>query len=1311
MASSGVQPPERLNFNKPEEWPRWIKRFDRYLSVSQIDDDERRVNALVYAMGSRAEDVMLTFGLSADDAKKYSVVRERFQKHFVVRRNVIYERACFHQRAQGDGESIETFLTDLYAMIDNCEYGALRDEILRDRIVIGICDKGLSQKLQLNDKLTLESALVQVRSKEMINKQSHALQQLNIARADAVKRTPNQADNTARNPKKRTHRKKERKECCRCGTSPSHKISECPARDAKCNSCGKKGHWAKCCFKKGDVTHVGDACSSDDDFLGSVSVDTVCSDEWDIQLSVNGTPVVFKIDCGADVTLVSEAVYKRIDSTCKSELLPTAKRFMAADDKPMNVTGVFTAELINNDRDKTVQQVYVVKNLKKQLLGKPAIKALNILQRTNAVQINPAELPDEREYKQSIKSRFPQLFRGLGTIKNAEYNIKLQSTARPFAINAPRRISQPLLPKVKAELDRMLKNGAIRRLDTNEASEWCAPIVVVPKSNGSVRICTDFTQLNKYVIRPRSSIKTVDETLSKVNGAVFSKLDANSGFFQIKLAKESQLLTSFVTPFGRYCYTRVPFGITSGPDVYEDIIDERTQDLPNMTSLVDDICVMSPDVATHEEKLFPVLQRLQDIGATLNIDKCEFFKKSITFVGHKVSGEGIQADEKKVKAIKEMPAPTNTTELRRFLGMVNQLGKFSNKIADCTNAMNCLLKKDAVWTWGPAQKKAFRRTKDEMCSSSVLASYSPKAETKIRSDASNHGYGAVLLQRHAPDQDFRPVYYASKSLTPAESRYSVIEKEAGAITWACEKFDKYILGMTDLKIETDQKPLVTLLGKKSLDDLPPRIVRFRMKLMRYTFTISHVPGKYMYASDCLSRASVADTQGSVLSEEAESYVGAVLSNLPCSDRRLEELKDAQHNDAVCLKLAAYAREGWPDKGEISSALMPYYQFRDYFSVYNGLLLKSERIVVPASMHIEILDKIHAGHLGINKCRRRAIASVWWPGLSKQIEQMVNNCRTCAREKPDQAEPLQPTPLPERPWQRVAADLCEHNGNSYLVVTDYYSRYFEVAKLENTKASTVIVHLKSMMARHGAWETLVSDNGPQFANDKMSRLSVEWGFTHLTSSPRYARSNGAAESAVKRLKSILKKNDDPYIALLNYRATPLQNGYSPAELLMGRRLRTTLPAAPHTLLQRSHPDISQKESEYRHKMKLDYDSRHRARELPALEPGDSVLIKDTKQEGVVVQPAENAPRSHVIATPTGKVRRNRRHLNKLPADTTQTSTTPSSSDSVAPTPPSIEVTPHSPMRAEQQPGAVRTRSGRISKQPDRLNTPELEPVCK
>ena len=175
-------------------------------------------------MGSRAEDILLTFGLDADDAKKYSVVRDRFEKHFVVRRNVIFERARFHQRAQGEVGPSKTFLMTC-TLCDNCEHGDMQDDILHDRIVIGIRDVGLSQKLQLNDKLALATVLTQVSANEMVSKQSHTLQQLNTGHADAVKRTSNRADATARKPKKRSGRKTDRKDCYRCGVSPSHKLA------------------------------------------------------------------------------------------------------------------------------------------------------------------------------------------------------------------------------------------------------------------------------------------------------------------------------------------------------------------------------------------------------------------------------------------------------------------------------------------------------------------------------------------------------------------------------------------------------------------------------------------------------------------------------------------------------------------------------------------------------------------------------------------------------------------------------------------------------------------------------------------------------------------------------------------------------------------------------------------------------------------------------------------------------------------------------------------------------------------------------
>jgi hypothetical protein len=127
---------------------------------------------------------------------------------------------------------------------------------------------------------------------------------------------------------------------------------------------------------------------------------------------------------------------------------------------------------------------------------------------------------------------------------------------------------------------------------------------------------------------------------------------------------------------------------------------------------------------------------------------------------------------------------------------------------------------------------------------------------------------------------------------------------------------------------------------------------------------------------------------SVLNEKVENYIDAVLNNLPCTDRRLEQIKDIQHNDEICMKLMEFTNDGWPQKQDLPSLFMPYYQFRDYFSIHNGLLLKSDRIIIPASLRVEILELIHAGHLGIEKCRQRAIRSVWWPGLSAQVEQMV-----------------------------------------------------------------------------------------------------------------------------------------------------------------------------------------------------------------------------------------------------------------------------------------------------------------------------------
>ena len=331
----------------------------------------------------------------------------------------------------------------------------------------------------------------------------------------------------------------------------------------------------------------------------------------------------------------------------------------------------------------------------------------------------------------------------------------------------------------------------------------------------------------------------------------------------------------------------------------------------------------------------------------------------------------------------------------------------------------------------------------------------------------------------------------------------------------------------------------------------------------------------------------------------------------------------------------------------------------------------------------MLDRIHAGHQGITKCRARAQQSVWWPGLSKQLEELVRSCTTCVTTINQRSEPLIPGELPERPWQKVATDLFELEGKTFLLVVDYHSRYPEVAKLSSTTSAAIIERMKSIFARHGIPEILMSDNGPQYSAAEFLKFSKKYGFTHITSSPRYPQSNGEAERAVQTIKNLLSKSEDPYLSLLCYRSTPLQNGHSPAQLLFGRNIRSNLPVTSQHL-QPSWPSkntIQDKEETYRCKMKENFDSRHGARLLERLQTGDKVYLPSLKQHGTIIEPAET-PRSYKVQTQKGELRRNRRQLvHASPPSTPRCDTPPSITSSALSRAPG---TPLPPRRSSREP---------------------------
>ena len=867
-----LQPPTPFSFTKSDEWPKWKRRFEQYRQASGLVEkgEQRQVSTLLYCLGPDAEEVLNTTRISEGDKKKYEKVIDEFDKYFKVKKNVIYERARFNQRCQLLDESSDHFITEIHRLADNCEFGEMKDQLIRDRLVVGIRDGALSERLQLESDLTLDKAKQLIRQREAVRAQQEILHKPQT-KADTSLDAVRQSTTTRRKLPAIPHTSKPPLgNCRRCGNG-IHPRHLCPAKEATCFKCNRRGHYSSQCLSNTvatiSVTPPQPQVEQEVKFLDTI--DGAQDNVWETKVMVGDKRILFKVDTGAEVTVISEETWKSLQL---AEPLQHPKTFLCGPDHTrLTVLGKIMLSLTLNETC-SEQPVYVVKNITKNLLGLPAIKALSLLSHVESVDKN-------------IVSLYSSLFTGLGTFTQ-EYKIQLKANAQPFALNTPRNIPLALRPKVHAELERMEGLGVISRV--REPTPWCAAMVVVPKPSGAVRICVDMKPLNENVLREVHPMPKVDTTLAQLTGAtVFSKLDANSGFWQIPLAKESRLLTTFITPYGRFCFNKLPFGISSAPEVFQCHMNDILSGLPGVLCHVDDILVFGTTPQEHDERLQAVLERIKSAGVTLNAEKCQFSQTRITFLGHVIDHHGISPDPRKTAAILAMTPPSSVTELRRFMGMVNQMTKFSPNIAQISKPLRELLSTKNAWTWEAIQAESFTKLKEEISSPRVLALYDPLARTKISADASAYGLGAVLLQKQ--HDQWRPIAFSSRSLSETELRYAQIEKEALALTWALEKFSEYTLGKV-IQLETDHKPLVPLLGQKSLDLLPPRVLRFRLRLMRFQYTIQHVPGKSLYTADTLSRAPLKDPSDTAAasSRETEQFVQAIRAVLPASADRLDE---------------------------------------------------------------------------------------------------------------------------------------------------------------------------------------------------------------------------------------------------------------------------------------------------------------------------------------------------------------------------------------------------------------------------------------
>ena len=396
--------------------------------------------------------------------------------------------------------------------------------------------------------------------------------------------------------------------------------------------------------------------------------------------------------------------------------------------------------------------------------------------------------------------------------------------------------------------------------------------------------------------------------------------------------------------------------------------------------------------------------------------------------------------------------------------------------------------------------------------------------------------------------------------------------------------------------------------------------------------MTYKPGKYWYVADTLSRSYLQETKEQLVSETEINAINPK-SYLPISPEKYAQFQRETAKDLELKALSSVIFKGWPDKREgVSPAVRQYWSYRDELTCLDGLLFKGDKIIVPKTLQSEMLEKIHETHLGIVKCKNRARQVLFWPGMSARIEETVAACALCAEHSRANAkEPLIPMEIPERPWAKVGADLFEFNNQHYLLIVDYFSKWPEISKLDNLSAKNVISYMKSQISRYGIPDELISDNGPQFACEEFAQFMKDYDIKHTTSSPYHPQANGQAERTVQTVKRLLVKAKDPYKALLDYRNSPLDTGFSPAQLFLGRQLKTTLPTTSK-LLQPGHGNSKERHAEMvsrQQKQKFYFDKKASGN-LSTFQAGDPVMMKfgDTWKRAEVVTP-HSTPRSYVV----------------------------------------------------------------------------------
>lgn len=686
------------------------------------------------------------------------------------------------------------------------------------------------------------------------------------------------------------------------------------------------------------------------------------------------------------------------------------------------------------------------------------------------------------------------------------------------------QLSQKESDTLKEYIDENLKKGYIRASKSSAGY----PIIFVPKKDGSLRLCVDYRHLNSITIKDRHPLPLIHEMQDRIGGAkYFSKYDITNAYHRIRIKPGHEWKTAFRTKFGHYEYKVMPFGLTNAPATFQRFIFKALEEYLDIfvVAYLDDILVFSKTLEEHVKHNKLVLQKMREAEVTLKLKKCEFHVQETSFLGYRISPDGLGMEEDKVKSIMEWPTPKSVKEVQQFLGLANYYRKIIDGYAGVASGLYRLTKKDQKFEWDDAAEKSFQQLKSLFGQGTIVATFSYEEPIILETDASDYALGARLTQPGS-DGKYRPVAFWSRKMIPAELNYDVHDKELLAIVSAFQVWRAYLEGAKHtVTVKSDHKNLTFFTTTKVLTR---RQARWAETLAQYDFRIEHCKGTENSQADALSRRpdyelGTKAAEPAVLRQNPDGTISYNKQILAATievrnDDFLQQVREEQKKDTTSKAIL---------DGEVKN---------DNFTADDtGLVYAHGLIYVPNKLRNEIIKRHHDdlthGHMGVEKTVEHVSRNYYFPNMNRKVRFYIQGCDTCQRNKPARHAPygeLQLSETPTKPWEWITMDFItklpvSDKHDMIMVVVDRLTKYaYMIPTTETINAEQMAnILLRHVIANHGMPSKITSDRDKLFTSKMWQSFADLVGIELRLSTAYHPQTNGQTERVNQTVKQYLR----------------------------------------------------------------------------------------------------------------------------------------------------------------------------------------------